>query len=679
MTYPSSSTLPPPAVFLHQETLHAILLPPLASWLTSLRKPEHLVRLSDLLERYKTPKSYHRVDVRLVESSELPPGSPDSQREDDPPPTEESQADRNRARKGSREIIELNQGIQLEDYWKDRLGFREGSRSSTRPVVRDGLHSDIIRNEDKLQPQMQSEPKTNTLEQEDDESIHPDIQQTEAALNTLAAATTLNESDQPPIPSSLLDKSPNSQDAHDQLPQTPPSTIVPMPSDHESPPTPSHPLPPMGPKRKVRELRLDLRTLDAAALFALETWRREELGMEKLNMDVPDSVWYKDPTPSPPPPPTSSLSRKGRPGRPRRSLMSDAVSSPPNEEEGLGLDLHIGEKTMEVEQYHDVDIDMTEGSNEGFGDPVIPLFPEKGLVKHENSVEIPTAPSILDSFSALAQQSLIADMEVVRPSLDETALEVIGADASRAQFDEGTTQSDLTVVEPIQLEAGPSRFTTPPAPAESIHSASPDIVLNDIFNEKEDDDPDFIPPPSPPARRQTRARKYINPPSEVAMDVEKKGKHKHKAARVSFDPNIIEILEREKTKTKTPEVFLQSSRRGSKSKDDGTSKDGDIEATKVEEVEEMLQREDIHPIVLLSVSPEPISLPQLPNPSAVVTELNSLAKRPRASDIEVSSKKPRKSASNKARSQVVVEIPSRKVEANSDDEEEEWGFLRSFG
>ncbi|KAL7421569.1 hypothetical protein Q5752_003338 [Cryptotrichosporon argae] len=49
---------------------------------------------------------------------------------------------------------------------------------------------------------------------------------------------------------------------------------------------------------------LYLRTLDAAALFTLETWRSDTLGLPKLDMEHPDSIYYRLPTPerSPTPP-----------------------------------------------------------------------------------------------------------------------------------------------------------------------------------------------------------------------------------------------------------------------------------------------------------------------------------------------------------------------------------------
>ena len=93
-------------------------------------------------------------------------------------------------------------------------------------------------------------------------------------------------------------------DALDSI-STPHSPYIPIhpvllldPVTEPPPPPATHALPPAGPKRRIRELRLDLRTLDAAALFTLETWRREVLRLEKLDMEFPDSVWYKHP-PSP--------------------------------------------------------------------------------------------------------------------------------------------------------------------------------------------------------------------------------------------------------------------------------------------------------------------------------------------------------------------------------------------
>ena len=62
-TLPLLQTLPPPVTFHSTESLHRILLPPLAEFLSDLSSAEHLIKLHDILHRYRTPKSYHRIDV----------------------------------------------------------------------------------------------------------------------------------------------------------------------------------------------------------------------------------------------------------------------------------------------------------------------------------------------------------------------------------------------------------------------------------------------------------------------------------------------------------------------------------------------------------------------------------------------------------------------------------------
>ena len=46
---------------------------------------------------------------------------------------------------------------------------------------------------------------------------------------------------------------------------------------------------PSPPKRYIQEIRIDLRTLHPRAIFALESWRRETLGMEQLVMESMES------------------------------------------------------------------------------------------------------------------------------------------------------------------------------------------------------------------------------------------------------------------------------------------------------------------------------------------------------------------------------------------------------
>lgn len=64
---------PPRVTFRQSEQVGGIHLAPLAEFLSQRREARHLIKLADILERYRTPKSYHRYDFRIVDSSELPP------------------------------------------------------------------------------------------------------------------------------------------------------------------------------------------------------------------------------------------------------------------------------------------------------------------------------------------------------------------------------------------------------------------------------------------------------------------------------------------------------------------------------------------------------------------------------------------------------------------------------
>lgn len=64
---------PPPVTFRSSEKHGGIHLAPLAEFLSHLSDASHLIKLADILERFRTPKSYHRYDLRIVDSSELPP------------------------------------------------------------------------------------------------------------------------------------------------------------------------------------------------------------------------------------------------------------------------------------------------------------------------------------------------------------------------------------------------------------------------------------------------------------------------------------------------------------------------------------------------------------------------------------------------------------------------------
>ncbi|WVW83685.1 hypothetical protein I302_105706 [Kwoniella bestiolae CBS 10118] len=648
-----STALPPPAVFLHQETLHAIPLPPLASWLTSLSRPEHLVRLNDLLERYKTPQSYHRVDVRVVESSELPVGSPDSH-------AAEVDVDR-----GGREIVELEKGDTLERYWSSRIANDGANEQESGEGEQRTNGPDTIQINDDEEKEMDGPIAQPQAEAEQTDSNTPPISQTAQALKALQL---------PPLPSDLkLDSN------------LPPSPI------------PNHPLPPIGPKRKVRELRLDLRTLDAAALFALETWRREELGLEKLNMEFPDSVWYKDatPTPSPSPPPPRYTSTGRKFGGLRKVQTPIIVNNDDGDEglhTGLGQDVgqvgdgeEAGDGIMSIEQKEGYEnlVNTLQSNNQDEGDI-------------ETQQEIRTniqIPDILENTGDLAH----TDIEVVKENVEVSAMNQTSAQPQHqnppVEFENPTVGSALIDRGPddappqpqpqpeiqAEAEAGPSR-TTPLSP-------SPDILLNDIFNEKEDDDSDFIPPPSPPARRP-RPRKNRKSRSSIDKSADQDG--------VSVDPEISEIpistpsaSEMRNSRPRSPEVFMASSRKSKSVSIEVISPTKYDQALYPSQAGESIQiLQSVHP-ALVGMNDRSPSIELLPDPP----EPARSTKRSRE-PIPTSTRLPKKArisidppvtitpiSGAKARARFVVEIPSRKVmeDSEEDEEDEEWGFLRSFG
>ncbi|OCF60416.1 hypothetical protein L486_00049 [Kwoniella mangroviensis CBS 10435] len=649
MTYSTSSGLPPPAVFLHQETLHAIPLPPLASWLISLRKPEHLVRLNDLLQRYKTPQSYHRVDVRLIESSELPPGSPDSQ-------VEELGEDR-KVRKGSRDIVELDEGNTLEGYWWSRNG--QGHQPAE-PVDHDqrmtveGNESRMDKIDDAAgsgsRQNITSQPHTETLKEQERSDTKMDTttpsltQQTEEALKALR--------------------------------------LPPSPSEPPQSPIPTYPLPPIGPTRKVRELRLDLRTLDAAALFALETWRREELGLEKLNMEFPDSVWYKDPTPtpSPSPPPKSIYTSTGKKrGRPRKH-HTPIIVNPEDEMTETGLGLQFGETDGEAQNGMMTEEQKTKGYDHLVNTPQTNQEKDGNIgLQGEETQSAINVPDILETFVELAQKGEeVEKVDVSPPDLDDD-------DPVRSLEDdpvnpEAKTGGEMDLAqrqvqnEEEEAEVGPSR-ATPSSP-------SPDILLNDIFNEKEDDDPDFVPPPSPPARRPRPRRNRKSQVDENAEEGEK--------GRVDFDMGVVETHQHER-RTKSPQFIVDKT---SKSRLTSKSKSVSVEVIMLPEIPTTETLDHAKEQAIRSPSIE--LLPNQP-------ELQKSAKRPRGSttmSASIALRSPKRariftdsptmmisktSPVAKRRAGFVVEIPSRRAvppdseDDVDDDEEEEWGFLRSFG
>ncbi|WOO85568.1 uncharacterized protein LOC62_07G009072 [Vanrija pseudolonga] len=65
--FPSSASFKP------TDVQSGITLAPLAKWLSGITSAVDLNKLQELLERFRTPQSYHRVDFRVTDSSELPP------------------------------------------------------------------------------------------------------------------------------------------------------------------------------------------------------------------------------------------------------------------------------------------------------------------------------------------------------------------------------------------------------------------------------------------------------------------------------------------------------------------------------------------------------------------------------------------------------------------------------
>ncbi|GFZ44151.1 hypothetical protein JCM24511_01872 [Saitozyma sp. JCM 24511] len=399
------SALPPPAVFTHEEYLHAICLPPLATFLATLSSSEHIRRLNDILEQFRTPSSYHRVDVREVQSSELPPGSP-------------------------------ARGSGVEEAWQ--------RREKGEPVV--------------LAPEMTREAYAAI-----GAALAADIGEEHRSLETSQTGE-MGLSDMPAQgeagPSTWNDTQQNAtplgSTAHQpdhSAPPVRPATLA-AKEDESLAAAPIHHLPPSGPKRRVRELRLDLRTLDAAALFALETWRRQELGLDKLVMEVPDSIWYKDPTP-----PASAEPPRRKPGRPRKRRTTSELEM---EASPTSSPSHVRGVVTEMEVQIALEADAAGGvGNEG-------ALPDG---------------TVMEALHRLAQE-------------------------------QGLAQPELDAHDDIR--------------AMSVdRSASPDVILDDAFNEKDEEDPDFVPTTRISGRpgsaavndsdseEESRPRRRGRPPKEV--------------------------------------------------------------------------------------------------------------------------------------------------------------------
>jgi len=435
-------SLPPPVIFTHEETLHAIKLPPLATFLSALSFPEHLLKLNDILLRYRTPKSYHRVEVREISSSELPLSSPEP----------EGAEGRARMVEDKGEPVILREGDTVEQYRARREAGQ--SRTAEEESAQNGHISPAVPGESPTTPIGKSSSQRDSR-----------------PTDTLLSSTPIDQN-------TRRSKSP-----------TPPTTVrLPKRTSTNPPDT----LPPIGPKRRVRELRLDLRTLDAAALFALETWRRELMGLEKLGMEHPDSIWFKDPTPAPTPTPSPEPVKRNR-GRPSRASVGKSQSKTPvvegDEKEaevpGAGLGVVSVQVDAEAKPAEDMDPASHPDEHEMLDGKAASLDAARTKSVEQEDIRD------VDAFDILFDGSVNDNTEAM--STSETAENGNG---------------DQAPVKVDELESSPV-------------PASPDIIIMDGFN-RDDDDSDFSPQRSPSPVLK-RSRPNYHPPQSSFQTVPSPG------------------------------------------------------------------------------------------------------------------------------------------------------------
>lgn len=398
--FPSSASFKP------TDVQSGIVLAPLAKWLSGIDSADDLNKLHELLERFRTPQSYHRVDFRVTDSSELPPspseayaGIPDDleppiEIDESPPPDGAKEDASDTAADGAA-------GAPVGDLEEDKVDDvkeakpKEGvevtvpgaTKVDDATVAADASEKPALEppsgdtvDDHQAEPPTQQEPALDSEPSQPPSSFLPPPHSAILALAdypspiTPAADSAASPAQAPISVDRGEDESAPAKDNIDienqptSGPVNPPDpSLKPphLPSSH-SPPTaspqpqltdsnitlalialgaagtvplnnsqddgerdpssrarspaiPDYPPPPGPTNRCVRELRVDLRTLDPAALFELESWRRKVLSLQPLAMALPDSEWYKLPSNSPPP--------KRRPGRPPRSLKATASAS----------------------------------------------------------------------------------------------------------------------------------------------------------------------------------------------------------------------------------------------------------------------------------------------------------------------------------------------------------------
>ncbi|BEJ07432.1 hypothetical protein CcaverHIS641_0407010 [Cutaneotrichosporon cavernicola] len=409
---------PPPVTFRTSEQVGDIALAPIADFLSHLHVARHLIKLADILQRYRTPKSYHRYDFRIIDSSELPPrpraaegdenldslrererGSPiilDDEGEGQPPAVALASVDESPSqttlREGSasneQERPEEGATMGTEDAPARPDAHAQGQVVTTRqdtapPLSGRGKATNTFPPCDGVAAAREGEPtasQSGDLPSDSQPSSRSQLDEASARNPYEHVATTARASGDGSTPQPAVNgQTATSSSVSSALPSVPlilPTTtttslgdasasltlVSPPPSLHDTPPlipdtrlvseaavaiasgdsqppadsstanedktdgpagdeenenpeprspspfSPVYPPPPGGSFHCVRELRLDLRTLDVAAIFELEVWRREVLSLDPLDQIVPDSKWYQAP---PPPKPKPSQGLKG--------------------------------------------------------------------------------------------------------------------------------------------------------------------------------------------------------------------------------------------------------------------------------------------------------------------------------------------------------------------------------
>lgn len=355
--------LPPRATFKSTDKIGGIPTGPIAAFLADLENLSDLIKLDNLLERYRTPASYHRLDSRIVNSSTLPPGSPLLEEHDelrriwahergDPIIINDEDEDRDGEGEGEEEEGDAELGLLDERTEPIEEMTGEGVRREGGPAGEEGATlataGDAYAGYANVLPQASAGIDTSPCEHRmDGSSQRPGKSSfaTNGAAPSLAEASSTMPLISPP-PSSR--STPPLITNNDIVARALANIMVAPAMPHESEDatdyrllnldapllgvdedsnqwreqrlpgkyTPAYPPPPGGTARVLREMRVDINRLDIAAIFELEIWRRDMLGLEPLGMLVPASKWYQ----APPDPPKR---KRGRPPKQKAAVVED--------------------------------------------------------------------------------------------------------------------------------------------------------------------------------------------------------------------------------------------------------------------------------------------------------------------------------------------------------------------